>query len=607
MPRPRAESELRQMLGVMRHELFYSSRTWIDEELGVYLAWTAREGSFSDSGPAQNATGEVVLVFSGEEYPAPDTLGRLRDLGHQPDETDASYIVHLYDHDPTFPAGLNGRFHGVLVDRRRRTVAVFNDRYGMHRLYYHESKDAVYFAAEAKAILAVRPELRKIDPRGLGESITLGCVLENRTVFDGIHVLPGASWWVFENCGAPRKTTYFQPQEWEQQPRLDSEAFYREVRHVFSRNLPRYFKGPERIGMSLTGGLDTRMVMAWQKCPPGSLPCYTWGGTYRDCKDVVVAREVARACGQTPEVISIGKAFLSRFPYYADRAVFLSDGCVDVSAAADVFMNQQARAIAPVRMTGLYGGEVLRRVRSFKPVSLLPGLFQPELVPQFHQARRTYESVLNGHPLSFGVFRQAPWHHHNNLSLEQTQVTVRSPFLDNEFVKTVFRARESACATNHVSMRLVGDGNPALSRIPTDRGLGGSGLLPETASHALQEFLFKAEYAYDYGMPQWLARVDRLLSPLHVERLILGRHKALHFRVWYRGALSAYVREMLLDPRSLSRPYVERKKVDHIVSAHVKGSGNYTNEIHTMLKLELLHRNFIDGPIAARFADPVRN
>ena len=69
----------------------------------------------------------------------------------------------------------------------------------MHRIYYHESKDAFYFAAEAKAILAVRPELRRMDPQGLGEFVACGSVLENRTLFEGIHVLPPASAWVFRN------------------------------------------------------------------------------------------------------------------------------------------------------------------------------------------------------------------------------------------------------------------------------------------------------------------------------------------------------------------------------------------------------------------------
>ena len=33
---------------------------------------------------------------------------------------------------------------------------------------------------------------------------------------------------------------------------------------LFSEIFRRFFEGRERIGMSLTGGLDTRIVMAWQ-------------------------------------------------------------------------------------------------------------------------------------------------------------------------------------------------------------------------------------------------------------------------------------------------------------------------------------------------------
>ena len=81
--------------------------------------------------------------------------------------------------------------------------------------------------------------------------------------------------------------------------------------------------------MSLTGGLDTRMIMAWQKSPPGALPCYTFGGIFRDCHDVLVARQVACMCGQPHEVIPVGETFLARFSHYANRAVYLSDACVD--------------------------------------------------------------------------------------------------------------------------------------------------------------------------------------------------------------------------------------------------------------------------------------
>jgi asparagine synthase (glutamine-hydrolysing) len=95
-------------------------------------------------------------------------------------------------------------------------------------------------------------------------------------------------------------------------------------------------------------------------------------------------------------------------------------------------------------------------------------------------------------------------------------------------------------------------------------------------------------------MPQWLSRVDHAFSAFHLERLFLGRHKLFHFRVWYRDALAKYVEEMLLDPRTLSRPYLEPKGLEAVVRGHLHGGLNYTNEIHKVLTLELIHRLFVD-------------
>ena len=599
MPRERAERELLQMVEALRNENFYVTGTWVDEALGVYVGWVARKDSFSDGMPLRNERGDVVLIFSGEEFPEPGTAQRLKERGHELNVAGPSYLVHLYEEDSSFPAGLNGRFHGLLTDRSRRTGTLFNDRYGMHRIYYHQSKNAFYFAAEAKAILAVRPELRRMDPRGVGEFVACGSVLENRTLFDGTHVLPAASVWVFRNGALEGKGSFFHPKEWEEQEKLTPESYYRELREAFTRNLPRYFNGDQRIAMSLTGGLDTRMIMAWEKPKAGSLPCYTFGSMCRENQDVRVARRVAKICNQPHQVITAGREFLSQFSRYAERAVYLTDGCVDASRAPDLYLNERAREIAPVRMTGNYGGEVLRQVRTFKPVKPLPGLFNLEFLSYVQKTEETYTGLLSGHPASFAVFKQGPWHQYGILALEETQLSLRTPFLDNDFVRTVFRAPDSALASNGASIRLVGDGSRALLQIPTDRGLGGgAGRFSEAVSHGLLEFLFKAEYAYDMGMPQWLARIDHVLSPLHLERLFLGRHKVFHFRVWYRDALGAYIREMLLDPRSLSRPYIERKGLNAVVEGHLKGDRNYTTEIHKVLTLELIHRLFLDHPEA---------
>src|SRR5207249_9082516 len=173
-----------------------------------------------------------------------------------------------------------------------------------------------------------------------------------------------------------------------------------------SRSLLRYFDGPERVAVSLTGGLDTRMILAWCRPEPGSLPCYTFGGMFRESRDVVVGRRVARACRQAYEVIEVGHEFLTRFPHYAERAVYLTDGCVDVSRAPDLYLNERARDIAPVRMTGNYGGEVLRRVRAFKAAVPRGRLFAP-LLAQLHRATEPYDGLLDARPLPFPVLKRA--------------------------------------------------------------------------------------------------------------------------------------------------------------------------------------------------------
>lgn len=593
LPRQWAEPQLLRMVEVLRHEPFYVTGTWIDESLGVYVGWAARENSFSDGMPIRNERDDVVLVFSGEDYPEPDTARRLKERGHDCDDKGPSYLVHLYEEDPNFLKNLNGRFQGLVADRSRRAATLFNDRFGLQRVYFHEAQDAFYFAAEAKAILAVRPELRSADPQGLGEYVACGCVLENRTLFRGIRALPPGSAWTFRGGALEKKSNYFEPREWEEQEPLSAETYYNELRDAFATRLPRYFNGRERVGVSLTGGLDTRIIMAWRKAPAGSLPCYTFGSMYRENQDVRLARRVAEICSQPYQVVTVDGECLAKFPHYAERTLYLTDGCVDVSRSADLYNNEMARQIAPVRMVGTFGSEIIRGGIMFKAAMPSPGIYHQDFLSQISQAGETYRNQIRGNRTSVVAFRQSAAYHFGVLMLEQSQLTLRSPYLDNKIVRTVFRAPRIE-AGEDVRLRLIRDGSPELARLRTDRGLGGSNRLAATINRAYLEFTFKAEYAYDYGMPQWVARVDHAFAPLHLERLWMGRHKLFHFRWWYRTILAKYVQEMLLDPRALARPYLERKGVEAIVSGHLKGHRNYTTEIHRLLSLELLHCLFLD-------------
>jgi asparagine synthase (glutamine-hydrolysing) len=593
LPQTIAEQQLRAMVKSLDHESFYNCGSWSDPAQGVYVGWVARRGSFADNMPVRNEDGQISLFFSGEEFPEPGLKSSLRQRGHQFPERDSSYLVHRYEDETDFPAGLNGRFHGLVVDGRECTSELFNDRYGLQRLYYHECKDGFYFAAEAKAILKVRPELRTIDPRGLGEFVSNGCVLENRTLFRGIYLLPQGATWRFRNGVIEAKNSYFQPDEWEQQEALDPEEYYRQLRNAFVGSLPRYFNGGEPVGMSLTGGLDSRIILAWHKAEPNSLPCYTWGSTYRDHEDVKLARRVAKICQQSHQVITAGPEFLSQFAHYAERSIFLTDACVDLCRTPDLYVQEKVREIAPVRVVGTYGSEILMQSVMFKAEAPAPGVFEP-LREQIDCGIKTYDAARQVHPISFVAFRQSPWHHYGVLGLEQTQVAIRSPFLDNEVVKTAYRAPhpDSLAVNEKARARLIREGNAELARIHSDRGIGG---LNGRLKRLYLEFFFKAEYAYDMGMPQWMARIDHMFAPLHLERIWLGRHKPFHFRVWYRDHLKDYVRQILLDDRALTRPYVSRAGVERVVNGHLRGDENHTDEIHRLLALELAHRIFIEA------------
>ncbi|MBV9298468.1 MAG: hypothetical protein JO066_05780 [Verrucomicrobia bacterium] len=594
-PHDESRVALDKMVECMVHEKFYVSGTYVNQELGLWIGWTCHEGSFSDCMPSWNEKRDVCLIYSGENFVDPAIMADIRRRGHDFDKGNASYVVHLYEEEGiSFLERLNGWFSGVLVDLRDSKVVLFNDRFGINRLCYSKDSGRFYFASEAKSLLRVLPRLRQMDLKSLGEFFSCGCIMQDRSHFSGVSYLPGGSKWTFQGNQEPEKAFYFRKESWESLPRLSINGYYEKLKETWQRILPRYFSGTQPVGLSLTGGVDSRLILAW--APDSSLPCYTWGGMYRECADVKIARQVATACKRSHQVISISREFLSQFPSLAEKSIYISDGALDVLGSVDLYVQRLARQIAPVRISGIYGGEILRLLIAFKPIPPSIGLLEPELEGLVHDAAATYANELGGNLLSFIAFKQAPWYMTGKFAVERSQVTLRTPFLDNDLVSLAYQAPRGVALSNEGALRLIADGKPVLGRFGTDRGVAFRSIPGVTRAHHLfQEFTFKAEYAYDYGMPQWLARSDHVLMPFHLERLFLGRHKVHHFRVWYRDALSRYLKAILLDPRTRARPYIRGEFLEKIIRSHTEGYGNYTLELHKVLTLELIQRTLMEG------------
>jgi asparagine synthase (glutamine-hydrolysing) len=577
-----------RMARAMHREPFYQTGCSHFDAAGVSIGWTAHPEMALAGGPVWNASKDVCLVLTGEAFSRQDLdmTGR----------TQAQQVVASYDKlGMEFLEQLDGSFAGVVVDLSNSTAFLFNDRYGLARIYTHWSGDQLYFSSEAKSILCAAPATRGLDQRSLAEYSSCGCVMQDRTLFNDVHLLPAGSIWRFVNGAVEEQRKYFNVAQWADQPRLPHEQYYAALSTAFDQTLPTYFRPDGAIAMSLTGGLDGRMIMAASHHAPGSLPCYTFGGPYRDCADVSIARAVAVACSQEHRVLPVGSAFLRQFETLAPECIYISDGAMDVIGSAELYANRLARQTAPIRMTGNYGSEILRSNVAFKAQPLNPLLYADEFLSLGEQAQQTFLQEMSGRRLTAIVAKQMPWHHPSRLCVEQSQVLMRSPYVDNEIVRLAFQAPIDEETSTTLALRFVSEHSKALGRIATDRGL----LFHRNPAvtkvlNLMQELTFKAEYAYDYGMPQWMARVDHVARALRLERLFLGRHKFYHFRVWYRDVLGPYLREVLLDPRAQSRAHVRPGSLSQIVEQHIAGTHNHTRAIHQALSIELIYKQLVE-------------
>ncbi|HEY3760389.1 MAG TPA: hypothetical protein VGN23_01395 [Verrucomicrobiae bacterium] len=576
-PEEKCRARLDAMLTTMSHESFYASAVHLAPGLGIYAGAIKFENG--NDGVFFDHDRHVAVIFSGECF-----------LDHQ--LVDGKTIVSLYrECAGDFPARLNGLFCGLLVDIAARKAFFFNDRYGIQRVYFHEHEGNYYLASEAKALLRILPNLRKFDPAGVTDFLTFGCTLEWKTLFKGIEIVPGGSNWIFEN-GQLTRVAYFTPQQWESQPELSATEFEDRFQQTFKRILPRYFESGSKIGIALTGGLDTRMIMA---CRPtkNHTVCYTFSGNNGYTLDDTIAARVANASGLKHNLLRLENDFFFAFSAYADKTVYVTDGCASVFNTHEIYFNRRARELATTRLTGNYGSEILRNVSTLKPVPLSSRLLSPEWRAKV-EARIAELAEWKAQPLTFAAFKNIPWNLFGNLAAGRSQVHFRTPYLDNELVALAYQAPDPVRQSSLPSFRVVRKSDPSLSEIPTDRGFAGTNSGLRFLSRRLfAEATFKLDYYHNEGMPNAFAPFDPAFKSVGSMFGILGRHKFLHYRSWFRNELAPFITERLADSQSQPASFWDPAFVKRAAADHVGGRKNYSQEINSILTLASIDRQLL--------------
>src|SRR5690349_10301482 len=119
--------------------------------------------------PIFNEDRSIAIVFNGEIYNFPELRPELERRGHRfTTNSDTEVIVHLYeDMGPACVTKLRGMFTFALYDRTRDKLLIGRDRLGKKPMHYALAGDRLLFGSEIKSILAVAPELARIDHQAL--------------------------------------------------------------------------------------------------------------------------------------------------------------------------------------------------------------------------------------------------------------------------------------------------------------------------------------------------------------------------------------------------------------------------------------------------------
>ena len=582
------------MLNVMRHQACYVSGRFNVPEMGIYAGWIAHQGSFASNQIFRDEQKKVSLLFSGECFLDLETYASLDRRGHSINSDVGKWLIPLYlERGDGFFEQLNGLFSGLLIDHGRRRAFLFNDRYGMERVYWHENDDAFYFASEAKALLRILPELRGFDKRGIIEYIRFGCTFCPRTLFKGIETLPPGSVWSFEG-GRCKRSKYFEFQKWEAKSPHSPSEFRADFEETFKRVLPRYLQTSKEIGISLTAGLDGRVIMA---CLPQEMRpvCYTFAGQSQNLLDAQIAAKVAAACGLKHHVLRIGEDFFNDFALHLDRTVYITDGCAGLFATHEAYFNMQARRLALVRLTGVFGGEILREVSFYKPIDFNRELLRSDWreLCQNAEADHTSDKL---HPVTAAVTGEIPHRRFGVIAAGRWQTVFRTPYLDNELVALAYRTPPALRGSPESVIAAIKNNSEQLSRIPTDLGfLGKDGSIGSLVRRMFERCTFKLDYFYSEGLPRSLRRFNLLLDPFEPGDAFFGRHKFLQSRRWFQQDLAHFVNENIREVASHESELWNSAYLRRMATDDAKGRVNYNREINIVLTLETIERLFFRG------------
>ena len=529
---------------------------------------------------------------------------------------DARFLIESYENKGLdFVKHLNGLFSLAIYDRGADRVIVANDRYGFYPLFYSVNQEMFAFASETKGVLKSSITPPVINKTAIPEFFTFSFVLGNKTFFRNIKSMLPANMLVYDRL----KNRLHARNYWDFTSRHDAhtreykplKTYLNEFKKLMKKAVERRVQDKERIGVFLSGGLDSRVVAAFASETDKDIVTFTFG--VRSCLQRKIAEEVSRRLGVKNIFYEIPPDFVAD---YAEKIVYRGDGLIRIRDCHFIALLEKVRRKVDTVLLGTFGplfgwdrwehaSRLLTLRNKAEVINYLLRSYTTVLPLEEHRVAFTdifYDEVTNKVAENFrrtvdqigfdSALDMADYWTYRNHQQKYTflafqfmnwYLETRHPFLDKDLVDFFAFALPPKLRIDKMFLqKAVNYCFPSLSNIPLEH----DGVPPD--SHSMRFLLGDVEH--------FLKRKSRRI----IERLSHGKYsfiKPLDYRQyssWLRTGSRAYVLRILLNPKTLGRGYFKRDFIERIVREHMTARKNHDQLICDLINLELMSRIFFD-------------
>lgn len=610
----RGQTDLRdlaeRMRRAMNHEAGYVSECTVQNgvALGVVDLGTGR----SRDQPLFQSDGTYFGVLHGHIYNADEKRRQLEARGYRLHSyNDAEVALRWLRVEGKFGiAELNGSYTLALWDGHTHKLTVGTDRFGFQPLYYVRSGDLFAFASEVKALLVLPFVHKELDRQAIARYFLYGFMPGDQTFFKSIKRLPGALWMEFH------RGHWSSHRYWSAAYRYDDgksmDAYVDEFIELMDQAVARQSRGFYRVGSLLSGGLDSRTMVAFLNRQDNLQHLFTL--VDRNSSDSRYAHQVSKRINAAHHAVLANP---KNFVREVEEAVWRTEGSVSVFHLPIMAMRSELGSHVDVvfdgitMMGGFYShGETYLpkwirpdRESLFLRIYDLP--FEGDLAANMVRLGRLWNKDTLDEDLGFATGKHwlserlaengrfpDVWDELHCLGLVQRKhrfcsmgpqllsqwVNVSMPYFDYDVMDFTLSLPPRFRNSGKIIARKV------LAR-----------LWPELAEIPLSPDQLPARmHGFQRDFRRGVNRVwDHFRSFL--KRQPPSHSGTIRFDLWLRKSpeLQSFVHNTLMQERRVLLDYFDMEQIARLTRMHFAGQANHTEIIGRIMTFALWHRQFV--------------